>query len=97
MNEPVRQAWANALERARTEQLVVWKTGGALGVGAVVGGAVVARPYTLTPSGPRPIDVTCTCKAAEAGRICKHRAAAVFARKYRVYAVAPAAVATNVA
>lgn len=97
MNEPVRQAWTRAMERATAERIVVFKVGDHLGVGSVIDGALVTKPYVLTIHGDRPLDVTCTCKAGEAGRICKHRAAAVYARKYGVYAVAPVTTSAAVA
>jgi hypothetical protein len=47
--------------------------------------------YTVSTCGPRWHELSCTCPGARHGRTCLHMAAVVFARKYGVYAVRPAA------
>jgi hypothetical protein len=87
---PKTQDLARAFQRATVEKIVVYRAGvDSLAVATVADGAWTEKPYHITATGERPQDVVCDCPAAAHGRTCKHIAAAVFARKYHVYALAP--------
>lgn len=88
----------SAINRARTEKIVVYQAGEkALGVATVTNGMWVEKPYTLSVHGDSPLDVSCDCPAGQTNTICKHRAAGIYARKHHVFAVHPATAPAPVA
>ncbi len=88
---PKQQAWIRAINRATAEHIVVYRVSPTLlGVASVVDGQWTRKPYTVTITGQRPQDARCDCLAGQRGQTCKHLAAAVYARKHHVYALAPA-------
>ena len=87
---PKAAKWIAALERATTEQIVVYRVSPTmLGVAAIVDGQWTRKPYTITITGAGACEATCDCPGARKGHTCKHLAAAVFARKHGVYACKP--------
>lgn len=84
------RALIRAFERACLERIVVFRVNPRLlGVATVKDGRWQLRPYEITIYGPRVGDISCNCDAGLVGRICKHRASALFARKHGVYACKP--------
>jgi hypothetical protein len=87
---PQTASLVRALDRATAERVVVYRIdSNTLGVAAIVDGTWTTKPYRIALLGSRPQDVACNCLAGQHARTCKHVAAAIFARKYHVYAVAP--------
>jgi hypothetical protein len=79
-----------ALTRATAEGYVVYRRGAdALGVATVVNGTWTRKDYILTVTGLCAGDLTCSCPAGAKGRVCKHLATGVYARKYGVFAINP--------
>lgn len=69
----IADAYRAAILRARDEGLSAERN---------ADGTWTVKSYVLTFVGPRWHDITCTCQAGQHGRVCKHAAIVVFARKY---------------
>lgn len=71
---------ARAFDRAKAERLVAFRN---------ADGTWSCKDYTLTVTGDRPQDVSCSCPAGARGLTCKHAVCVMFCRKHHVLPVRP--------
>ena len=89
VSRPLAATYLAAAARARAEGLEARR---------LDSGAWAVKSYTVSPTGPRPTEVACSCDAGRHGTICKHLPPVIYGRRHGlsfVRCLAPVATCAN--